>query len=385
MRGRSGGSHRCPSTPDMQAASAANNQFAFDLYAKLAEQEKGNLFFSPYSVHAALAMTATGARGTTQDEMRTVLHLPDDDKLYSVGDLRRYYDHPRRDIQLSVANAIWGQRGHGWRPEWLAMQSQRFGSQLEEADFSGSPDTERLRINAWVEEKTNKRITDLLQSGQITPETVQVLVNAIYFKGKWATQFKPEKTRDQLFHLADDTRIKAPMMYGEVKCGYGEDADLKLVELPYKGGELSMVVILPRLPDGLPKLEKQLSPESLARWVALLKERNEFEVTLPKFKLQQRYELEKVLPELGMKAPFFGADFTGMAPNDHAPIASVTHQSFVEVNEEGTEAAAATAVARFLSKSILEFRAEHPFLFLIRDAKNGTILFMGRVMNPLEK
>jgi serpin B len=372
-------------TPDMQAASDANNRFAFDLYAKLAEQEKSNLFFSPYSVHAALAMTATGARGETEAEMRHVLHAPDDNTLYSVGDLRRYYDHPRRDIQLSVANAIWGQRGRAWRAEWLDLQSQRFGSGLHEADFATNPDTERLRINAWVEEKTQKRITDLLEEKQIGSNTVQVLVNAIYFKGKWATEFDPQRTRDQQFHLADDRRIKVPMMYTHAKCGFGADKELRLVELPYRGGELSMIVILPRLPDGLPKLESQLSPETLTRWVALLKDRGQLEVTLPKFKLQQRYHLKDRLQELGMNAAFGNADFTGMAPGDDTPISSVTHQSFVEVNEEGTEAAAATAVVRGESSENLEFRAEHPFLFLIRDAKKGTILFMGRVMNPLER
>lgn len=368
---------------NVQAAADANNRFALNLYRKLAESEKGkNVFFSPYSAHAALAMTASGANGSTRESMLKVLHLPgEDEKLYAAGDMSRYYDHPRRSFELKVANAIWGQKGRGWYPDWLALQKSRFGSELKEADFQKNPDTERLRINQWVEEQTHNRIKDLLQPGQIRSNTVQVLVNAIYFKGKWVTQFDPKKTRDQTFHLADDRRTQVPMMHGDIQCGYYREEDVvSIVELPYQGNELSMIVMLPRFPDGVPALEKRLSPELLGKWIDSLKVRTVEQVSLPRFRDDSRYELLPYLESLGMT----GSDFTRMAPGSMEPITSVTHQAFVEVNEEGTQAAAATAVIRGESLQLPLFVAEHPFLFLIRDVKHGTILFMGRVMNPKE-
>jgi serpin B len=370
-------------TPDVQAAADANNRFALDLYAKLREQEKGkNVFYSPYSVHAALAMTASGAGGNTREQMMKVLHLPDDTRLLAAGDMGRFYDHPRRSYELAVANAIWGRSGYPWRQEFRDTQKKRFGSELREADFRGNPDGERMRINNWVEQQTHNRIKDLLQRGMIDDKTTMVLVNAIYFKGQWATRFQPDRTRDATFHCADDSRVQVPMMYGEVKCGYAAFDDVTMVELPYKGGDLGMVVILPKLPDGLPAVEKRLTPEQLARWFGELRDRSQFQVYLPKFRVEARYELPPHLMALGMTDAFGPADFTRMAEGDRDPIAAVIHKAFVDVNEEGTEAAAATAVTRFASKAVEAFHADHPFLFLIRDTKRGTILFMGAVEKP---
>jgi serpin B len=367
---------------DIAAASEGNNQFALDLYAQLRAQ-KGNLFVSPYSVHAALGMTASGARGTTRDELLDALRLSKEgDKALAVGDMGRYYTAPRKDVKLSVANAIWAKQGYNWRPEFRDLQEKRFGSGLKEADFVRQPDVERKRINTWVEDQTNKRIKDLLQPSHITPNTTMVLVNAIYFKGNWKTQFDKKKTRDGVFHTADDKRVDVPMMFTDMKCGYARFADVTLVELPYAGDELSMVVLLPKTPDGLPKLEKQLTHDNLKKWLADLKDRGALEVSLPKFKLETGYELVAPLQALGIKAAFENADFTGMAEGDRDPITRVKHKAFVEVNEEGTEAAAATVVERAKSSYPSPFVADHPFLFLIRDAKKGTILFVGRVEKP---
>ncbi len=369
---------------DMKTVAEGNTRFALDLYAKLREKEKGNIFFSPYSVHTALAMTTTGAKGITRDEMVKVLHLPADDKMLASGDLGRFYTHPRKDYELAVANALWGQSGFPWRTEWLGVQKERFGAGFNEANFNGNPEGERKRINKWVEDQTRERIKDLLLPGQITANTNMVLTNAIYFKGKWVTQFDPKKTRKVKFHCSDDSTVEVPMMHASMKCGYARRADgTTMVELPYQGGELSMVVILPKLPDGLPALEKQLTPKVLAEWIGDLKDRDKQEVSLPKFKLESRYELPEHLQALGMKAAFGGgADFTGMAKESPGWITSVTHKGFVEVNEEGTEAAAATAVVLGDSAFPPPFFADHPFLFLIRDVKRGTILFMGRVEKP---
>ena len=371
---------------DVQTAAEGNNAFALDLYKKLAEKEKGkNVFYSPYSVHGALAMTATGAKFNTRDQMLAALHLPDDAKARAAGDLGRNYAHPRAAFELAVANALWGQKGFPWRAEWLAVQNERFGAGFNEADFRANPEGECLRINKWVEEKTRGRIKELLLRDQITPDTRMVLTNAIYFKGKWVTEFDPKKTRDAPFHCGDDSVVQVPMMHTKAKCGYAHQIDgASMVELPYRGGDLSMVVILPRLPGGLPALEQKLSPEALGKWLAELKDRSDLEVSLPKFKIETRYELPAHLKALGMTDAFdrFKADFTDMASEPPGWITDVSHKAFVEVSEEGTTAAAATAVVVGGKSDPPSFYADHPFLFLIRDTKRGTILFMGRVEKP---
>jgi serpin B len=370
---------------DMQSVADGNNAFALDLYGKLAadkEQKGKNLFFSPYSVHTALAMTATGAKGNTRDEMVRVLHLPADGaKMLAAGDLGRFYGHARKDYELSVANALWGQKGWPWRPDWLATQNERFGAGFREADFENNPDGERDRINKWVEEQTRERIKELLLQGQVNRKTTMVLTNAIYFKGRWVTEFDPKKTRNAPFECDDNTTVDVPMMHTKAKVGYARVDRIELVQLPYKGDELSMVVALPSRSDDLAALEKKLTPEALAKWLAALKDRPEIEVSLPKFRIESRFELPDHLKALGMTDAFGAADFSGMATSSPGSISGVTHKAFVEVNEEGTEAAAATAVVMQTSGPP-SFYANRPFLFLIRDTKRGTILFMGRVMKP---
>ena len=374
-------------TGDMQVVAEGNNRFGFELYGKLSESEKGNIFFSPYSIHTALGMTATGAKGTTRDQMVKVLHLPEDEqKGLASGDLGRYYTHPRRHVELNVANAIWGQKGYGWHAEWLALQTERFGAGFQEADFQTNPDAERQRINQWVEEKTQKRIKELLRPGQVTERTYMVLANAIYFKGKWAEQFDPRKTQEAPFHLGDGKAIQVPMMHGAPRCRIGHLEDVEVLELAYKGDELSMVVILPAKRDGLPSIEKQLSAEALGKWMSALRDSKERPVSLPPFRIESRFDLPPQLQALGMIDAFGDgiANFNGMRPGAGLCIGPVAHKAFVEVNEEGTEAAAATAVVMMKVSAPKTFEADHPFLFLIRDAKRGTILFMGRVMNPKE-
>ena len=369
---------------DMQTVADGNNQFALDLYAKLRGEEKGkNVFFSPYSVHTALSMTATGAKGNTRDEMVKVLHLPADEaKALATGDLGRFYAHPRTSYELSVANALWGQKGFPWRPEFLALQKDRFGAGFNEADFRSNPEAERQRINRWVEEKTRERIKELLQRRHIDANAKMVLANAIYFKGKWKTQFDPKRTRDGPFHLADDGWVTVPLMYADLDARYAERDGIRFLELPYKGGDLSMVVILPKLPDGLPAIEQKLTADTLADWLGGLRQMK-LGVSLPRFKHEQAFDLPTPLQALGMVDAFGpGADFSGMLSSGSLWIGAVAHKAFVEVNEEGTEAAAATAVVMADSPNPPPFVADHPFLFLIRDARHGTILFLGRVTNP---
>lgn len=379
-----------PWADDMGAVAGGNNRFALDLYAKLASDKQNarkNLFFSPYSVHSALAMTATGAHGATHEQMAKVLHLPNDDtKLLAAGDLGRYYAHPRKDFELNVANALWGQKGFAWRPEWVGQQDARFGAGFREADFQNNPDGERDRINRWVEEQTRERIKELLLQGQVNRDTAMVLVNAIYFKGAWATRFDPKKTAPAPFLCDDNTKLDVPMMHGELKAGYARTADgVEMAELPYRGGELSMVLVMPARKDDLASLEKKLTAAALDGWLAALRDRAELPVSIPKFRVESRFELPDHLKALGMTNAFAPgrADFSGMLPSPPVFISEVAHKAFVEVCEEGTEAAAATAVVTgTLSDRVERFYANRPFLFLIRDTTRGTILFMGRVMRP---
>ena len=369
---------------DMQKVADGHNRFAIDLYLKLAadkEQQGKNVFYSPYSVHTALGMTASGAKGTTRDQMTKVLHLPDDKVLVS-GDIGRFYDHPRKAFELSVANALWGLKGFPWRAEWLRDQKDRFGAGFNEADFTGKPDAERQRINKWVEEKTREKIKDLLLPGQINGNTKMVLTNAIYFKGTWVTAFDKKKTAKVAFQCDDDTTVDVQLMYTNTKCGYAQVDGVTMVELPYKGGELSMVVVLPKRTDALADLEKKLTPELIAKWFGELKDRGAQEVSLPKFKVETRYELPEHLKALGMKDAFGpGADFTGMAASSPGWITAVTHKAFVDVNEEGTDAAAATAVGISVTSApvIPTMRVDRPFVFLIRERLSGTILFLGKI------
>jgi serpin B len=373
----------------MQAVADGHNQFAFDLYAKLRDQEKGNLFFSPYSAHTALAMTATGAKGTTRAEMVKVLHLPaDETKAAASGELGQFYAHPRMDFELAVANALWAQKGYPWRAEFLELQKTRFGAAFNEADFATNPDGERQRINHWVEEKTRDRIKDLIPSGLITNQHRMVLANAIYFKGEWAEKFDPKDTRQQPFTLADGTQTPVPMMHrkGGFK-RYGQP-EFQVAELPYKGGELSMVILLPGKHDGLPALEAKLSAEALSTWLAKALDAKETGLAIPKFRMETAaMMLNEPLQTLGMTLAFDPdkADFTGLhSGNEQLFVSFVVQKAFVEVNEEGTEAAAATAVGfKNVSATITtDFVADHPFLYLIRDTKHGTILFMGRMLKP---
>jgi serpin B len=385
-----------PWTDDMQAVADGSNRFALDLYAKLRDREKGNLFFSPYSAHTALAMTATGARVSTRDQMVKVLHLPaDEQKATASGDLGRFYAHPRKDYELSVANALWGQKGFPWRPEFLDVQRTRFGAGFNEADFAADPDGERRRINRWVEEQTRDRIKELIPEGLITRSQRMVLANAIYFKGQWQDQFDPKQTRPLPFTLADGAKVDVPMMHREGGFRHHVEArpaerrfepELQVAELPYKGGELSMVVLLPGKHDGLPALEKKLSADALAGWLAKAHDARGTDLYLPKFRLEtDAMMLKESLQQLGMSAAFdpSAADFTGLhTGTERLYVDFVVQKAFVDVNEEGTEAAAATGVGLRAISASLDFRADRPFLFLIWDAKRGTILFMGRVQKP---
>jgi len=374
-----------------------NNKFALDLYAKLKETD-GNAFFSPYSISTALAMTYGGARGRTATQMADVLHFPvgktpdglDAQQFASAfGELVKDLNTRGEGgaYELSVANALWGQKGYGFLPKFLKLVEKHYGGRLNEVDFVTATETARQTINAWVEQQTNDKIKNLIAKGVLDSMTRLVLTNAIYFKGNWARQFKEDRTKEAPFTLADGKKVDVAMMNQTAKFGYMETDTLQGLELPYVDNELSMIVLLPKELDGLDELEKSLTLENLSQWQSKLVKR-EVVVSIPKFKLTSQFSLAAVLQAMGMTDAFSSsANFSGMNGKRNLAISAVIHKAYVDVNEEGTEAAAATAVTMKLTSMgpgsrPPVFRADHPFLFLIRDNQSGDILFLGRVMNP---
>ena len=384
--------------PDKQGMVVqGNNKFALELYTKLQSQD-GNIFFSPYSISTALAMTYAGARGRTATQMADVLCFPvgtkpagPDPQQFAAAFGELVKDLNTRGeggaYELSVANALWGQKGDGFLTKFLELVEEHYGGRLNEVDFVGATETARQTINAWVEKKTNDKIKNLIAKGVLDSMTRLVLTNAIYFKGNWARQFKEDRTKDAPFTLSDGQKVDAAMMNQTAKFGYMETDTLQGLELPYVDNDLSMIVLLPKELDGLSELEKSLTLENLSEWQSKLR-KIEVVVSIPKFKLTSQFSLASVLKAMGMRNAFSrSANFSGMNGKRNLAISAVIHRAYVDVNEEGTEAAAATAVAMRLTSMGPDsrppvFRADHPFLFLIRDNQSGGILFIGRVMNP---
>ncbi len=386
-----------PTVPPQDAAQAEDaakvaegcNRFAFDLYAHLLRQE-GNLFLSPYSISTALAMTSAGARGRTAEQMAQALSLP-----ASGAAVHAAYGAIQNDLNtagaggafdLAVANRLWGQKGYEFLPDFLALVEKNYGAGLEQVDFVADTEGSRKTINAWVERETRDKIKDLLKPGVLDAMTRLVLTNAIYFKGKWVSEFDKKLTRDEDFFVTPEKKVAAPLMRQTAEFGYFDGGEMHALELAYQGDRLAMVVLLPKSKDGIEGLEAALTPNMLEGTCAGLR-RREVRVALPRFKTTAEFSLGDTLVAMGMTDAFSPgkADFSGMTGAKDLFISAVVHKAFVDVNEEGTEAAAATAVAMRLT-AVAEpppvFRADHPFLFLIRDTKTGTILFFGRILDP---
>jgi serpin B len=375
--------------PDVTAAVNGNNVFACELYHQLAKQD-GNLFFSPYSISTALAMTYGGARGKTAEEMATTLHFGlEPARLHpAFASLIRELNAPdqKRKYQLSTANALWGARGYGFLPEFLTLTKERYGAGLRELDFENATEAARKTINGWVEEQTKDKIKDLIPEGVLARDTRLVLTNAIYFKAAWAEAFNDKATKPEDFLTAAGKKVKVPMMHQSEMLPYLDGGDFHMVELPYESHQLSLLVLLPKKAAGLADLEKSLTSARLDEWRGKLK-RHIVTLALPKFKVTAEFKMKDVLSAMGMKLAFSKmADFSGMTSREKLFIDQVLHKAFVDVHEKGTEAAAATAViVRPTSAPVaprVTVRADHPFVFVVRETRTGSLLFMGRLANP---
>lgn len=374
----------------IESLAGGNTAFGLDLYARLKTAD-GNLFFSPYSISTCLAMTYAGAQGDTAAQMAQTLRF-DTNQLKlaaSFGELQKQLsnEQEKKGIELNVANGFWGQKDHLFLPAFLDIAKQSYKANLKQVDFRTHADTARTEINDWVDHKTKGKIADLIQPGVLGPATRLVLVNAIYFKGSWAREFDKHSTTKAPFTVTPNQKPEVPLMHLTADFKYADVDGLQLLELPYAGDDLSMVFLLPREPDGLKGVEDLLNNQTLDRWLAQAREQK-VAVFLPQFKLAAQFSLAKPLAEMGMTDAFSrNANFSGMDGERDLFISAVVHKAFVDVNEEGTEAAAATAVvmrsmAVLMPRPTPIFRADHPFIFLIRDNHPGSVLFLGRLVDP---
>jgi len=383
------------SPTDSAALVNGNTTFGLNLYQLLKETD-GNLFYSPYSISEALAMTYAGARGEPAKQMAAALQfLRSQEKLHAAFNNLDLELAKRgkgaegtngEGFKLKVVNALWGQNGFTFKNEYLDLLAVNYGAGMRIVDYINAAEEARQKINLWVSDQTANKIKDLLPQGSVNTLTRLVLTNAIYFNAAWAAKFDKDSTQDGQFHLLNGSTITVPMMKKFMgRFNYTEGAGYQAVELPYDGNELSMIVILPSA-DQFKTFEAALNAQQLNTILSGLKS-DHVDLTLPKFKVESQFGLKEALSKLGMYDAFSSskADFSGMDGNKDLFVTDVVHKAYVSVDENGTEAAAATGVIvgqTSMPMDIKTMTIDRPFIFLIQDKATGAVLFMGRVMNP---
>jgi serine protease inhibitor len=391
----------------VQSLVAGNTAFALNLYAQLAANNSSNLFFSPYSISTCLGMTYAGARGNTEAQMAQVLGFSTNQPQFAsdFGQLQTQLaaDQQTNAVELDIANALWTQVGFPFLPTFLETATNQFQANVNQADFTHDAAAATQTINNWVAQETRNKIQNLIPPGAINAYTRLVLVNAIYFLGSWAFSFQETNTSTQTFYLSSTNQVQAPLMYqpepggigrggfvpddGAIRFNYMQTNDFQALELPYASNQLSMVILLPTRVDGLGQLERELSPELLSNVLAQMWPQY-VEIYLPRFTNESSFNLTTNLEGMGMSDAFTpgAADFSGMDGSEDLSISFVFHKAWCQVDEAGTEAAAATGGGAHanivITYPIYVFRADHPFIYLIRDTQTGTLLFMGRLVNP---
>ncbi|XP_008838887.1 serpin B11 isoform X1 [Nannospalax galili] len=391
----------------MDALSTANAEFCLDVFKQLSSSNVGeNIFFSPLSLFYALSMILLGTRGQSAEQMEKVLHYEHFSKYLKpemkdsrecsragrmhseFGVLLSQINQPNSNYTLSIANRLYGTKAITFHQQYLRCSEKLYQAKLQAVDFELSTEETRKTINAWVESKTNGKVTNLFGKGTIDPSSVMVLVSAIYFKGQWQNKFQERKTVKAPFHMSVGKSVMVKMMYqtGRFKLANIKKPQMQVLELPYSNNNLNMIILLPHGMANVKQIERQLNVRTLQEWTnSSNMVESEVEVCIPRFKLEMKYELNSLLKSLGMKNIFnvAAADFSGMSPDKGLYLSKVIHKSYVDVTEEGTEAAAATGESVAVKRLLIpvQFMADQPFLFIIRDLF-GHILFAGKFASP---
>ena len=385
-------------SPDTTASQLAalvsgNSTFAFNLYQQLTKGNNGNIFYSPYSISTALAMTYAGANGDTATQMAKALDftLPQAQLHPAFNDLALQLASRGqgasgtngKSFALNIANALWCEKTFNFLPDFLNTLGQNYGAGVNLLDFVNSPEPSRVTINNWVSNETNDKINNLIPAGAITPQTRLVLTNAIYFDAAWQNPFSADKTQNGTFNLLDGSTVSVPMMNNEANYGYTKGSGYQAVELPYSGNQVAMDIIIPDA-GKFSTFESGMTADSISGIIGNLQP-GSLTLTMPKFSFDSSFSLNGALTALGMPIAFSEqADFSGMTGNKDLTIADVVHKAYVAVDEQGTEAAAATGVVMSAMAIMNQnhLTIDQPFIFVIRDIQTGSILFVGRVLNP---
>ncbi|MBR9702232.1 serpin family protein [Candidatus Pacearchaeota archaeon] len=368
----------------------ANNQFAFELYSELNQAGDKNIFYSPYSISSAIAMTYEGAKRQTANETKSVFHFPESNILRpNFAAIYNEINKKDKAYELRTGNALWVQQDYPFLEDYTNRVEQYYGGKAVNLDFVEETEKSRQTINSFIEEQTNNKIKDLIPKGVLNSMTRLVLTNAIYFKGTWEWEFKKSKTSEQDFEITPTNIVKTPLMYmkpTKTKFNYLDTGDLQVLELPYKGDKISMLILLPT--ENLRQINSNLSAEQLSEWKDQMKETKLDSIYLPKFEFDTKFFMSDTLSALGMPTAFDpeNADFSGMTTEKQLFISQVIHQAYVKVDEKGTEAAAATAISIEATSAMPSnvFRADHPFIFIIQEKETGNILFLGKVVDPTQ-
>ncbi|HAN18211.1 MAG: hypothetical protein A2X13_07495 [Bacteroidetes bacterium GWC2_33_15] len=364
-----------------------NSEFATKLYEQV-KQEPVNIIYSPFSISSALAMTYAGARGETLEQMSKALSFSkNQDELHQSFNLlnTQITKSGTEGIDIRIANSLWIEERFKVSDEFSFINQTYYNAGLFHSPFYKAPEKSRLEINSWVEKNTNNRITNLLTEGSIQNSTMLVLVNAIYFNNAWEKPFEKKYNTEDIFYIFKTCQTRATFMNNSINTDFYEDNLLSIVEIPYIEYRQSMFIFLPKENYGLKDIEKIFINNSYTGYFDKMKKKR-VELSLPKFKTEATYDLKEQLIKMGMPVAFTGnADFSGISENENLFIDKVIHKAYIDVNEEGTEAAAATAVTMRKTSMMLEdavFKADHPFIYIIKDNETNTILFIGRLMNP---
>ena len=385
-------------SPDVSAGQLAalvsgNSTFAFNLYQQLTQGNSGNIFYSPYSISTALAMTYAGANGDTATQMakaldftlpQAQLHPAFDDLALQLASRGQGASGTNgKSFALNIANALWCEKTYNFLPDFLNTLGQNYGAGVNLLDFVNSPEPSRVTINNWVSNETNNKINNLIPAGAIAPQTRLVLTNAIYFDAAWQNPFSADKTQNGTFNLLDGSTVSVPMMNNEASYGYTQGTGYQAVELPYSGGQVAMDIIMPDA-GNFTTFESGMTAGSVSAIISNLQTKS-INLTMPKFNFDSSFSLNSALSALGTPIAFSNqADFSGMTGNKDLTIADVVHKAYVAVDEQGTEAAAATGVVMSAMAVMNQNNVtiDQPFIFMIRDIQTGAILFVGRVLNP---